>query len=67
MNRLLGYAEADPGCDAAFDVLDRYCEALVAGADAARLFPLFQRHIDNCDACREDTEGLVNLLMPGIL
>lgn len=67
MHRLLGHAQVDPGCDAAFEMLDRYSEAVVGGTDAARRYPEFQRHIDNCSACREDTDGLVALLIVGIL
>jgi hypothetical protein len=62
LERLLGRADRDPGCEAAFEQFDRYCEAVRRGRDAAREFPEFAAHIWNCAACREDTEGLVAAL-----
>ncbi len=59
---LLGRAERDPGCEAAFEQFDRYCEAVLSGRDAAQEFPDVATHIANCDACREDTEGLLAAL-----
>lgn len=59
---LLGRPGPDPGCDAAFVELDRYCEAVRRGEDAAARYPLFAAHILNCAACREDTEGLLAAL-----
>jgi hypothetical protein len=60
--RLLGRAERDPGCEAAFEQFDRYCDAVLGGRDAAREFPEITTHIANCAACREDTEGLLAAL-----
>jgi hypothetical protein len=62
LERLLGHPERDPGCEAAFEQFDRYCDAVRRGADAAREFPVFIAHIRNCAACREDTEGLLAAL-----
>lgn len=62
LRRILGHQQPDPGCDQAFELLDLYCEAVLRGADAERLFPEFQSHIENCQACREDTAGLLALL-----
>ena len=59
IERLLGSDRRDPGCDAGLDVIDRYCEALLRGEDAAGRFPDFATHIHNCTACREDTEALL--------
>lgn len=61
-DRLLGSGSRDPGCEAGFAVLDQYAEALVRGADVARLFPEIATHNLNCVACREDTEGLIAAL-----
>jgi len=60
--RLLGIGSRDAGCEAGFEVLDRYAEALVRGADVAHLFPDVVAHLANCAACREDTEGLIAVL-----
>ena len=61
LDRLLG-DDRDPGCEASFDVLDEYAEALLRGADVDRLFPVVVAHLAGCAACREDTEGLVAYL-----
>jgi len=61
-NRLLGGDSPDPGCEACFELLDQYAEAMVRGVDVARLFPEVVAHLESCVACREDTEGLVTML-----
>jgi hypothetical protein len=62
LRRLLGNARRDLGCDAGFDVLDRYAEAQLRGNDVARAFPEIVAHVENCAACREDVEGLLAVL-----
>lgn len=62
LERLLGRAERDSGCDAAFEQFDRYCDAVLSGRDAVREFPDVVTHIANCPACREDAEGLLAAL-----
>ncbi len=62
LTRLVGHAGRDPGCDAAFEQLDRYCDAVRRGDDVTRAFAGFRAHIQNCAACREDTEGLLSAL-----
>ena len=62
MDRLFGSDDRDPGCDAAFDLMDQYCEAVRRGEDTARLFPGVATHIHNCTTCREDTEALLAAL-----
>jgi len=61
-NRLLGSASPDPGCEACFEMLDQYAEAVLRDADVARLFPQVIAHLESCEACREDTEGLIAML-----
>ena len=58
LGRLLGPAEAEIGCDACFDQLDRYVEFELAGADADAKLPGFRAHLDGCPACREEHESL---------
>ena len=65
LNQLLGSGEPDPGCEACFELLDEYAEALLRGDDAERLFPQLVAHIAGCPACREDTEGLIAALRRG--
>ena len=62
LERLLGTAGRDPGCEGAFEVLDQYVEAMRRGADVERRYADFVTHIRNCAACREDTEGLLAAL-----
>lgn len=62
LEALLGTADDDPGCDAAFEQLHRYCDAVRLGVDVAREFPDIVTHLRNCPACREDTEGLLAAL-----
>lgn len=59
---LFGTEAPDPGCEAAFEVLDRYVEALLRGGDVASVFAHVVAHLENCVACREDTEGLLAAL-----
>ena len=61
-DRLLGRGDRDPGCEACFEVLDQYAEALRRGEDVARLFPGVADHLAGCEACREDTDGLLAAL-----
>ena len=58
-NRLLGSGHRDAGCDAGFEVLDQFAEAVLRGEDVARLFPGVVAHLVGCVACKEDTEGLI--------
>ncbi len=62
MQRLMGTNARDPGCEACFEILDQYVDAVLHGQDAASLFPEVTAHLQNCDACREDTEGLIAVL-----
>jgi hypothetical protein len=55
----LGSEDRDPGCEAGFQLLDEYCEAVRRGEDVARRYPELVTHIANCTACREDTEGML--------
>ena len=62
LRRLLGNARRDLGCDAGFEVLDRYAEAQLRGENVAQTFPEIVAHLENCTACREDVEGLLAAL-----
>jgi hypothetical protein len=59
---LLGTDARDPGCDACFEVLDQYADALLRGEDADARFPDVATHLRQCEACREDTDGLLAAL-----
>ena len=60
LGRLLGPAEAEAevGCDECFDMLDRYVELELAGADADAAIPGLRAHLAGCPACREEHESL---------
>ena len=62
LRRILGPAEAEVGCDACFDQLDRYVELELAGEDADRAIPGLRAHLDGCPACREEHASLVALV-----
>jgi predicted anti-sigma-YlaC factor YlaD len=59
LDRLLGTSDHDPGCEAAFEVMDQYVDAVLQGGDVRRMYAAVVAHLENCAACREDTEGLL--------
>lgn len=59
IDRLLEAKDRDPGCEACFEVLDQYVDAVLRGDDAGASYPDVATHILQCSACREDTEGLI--------
>ena len=62
LDRLLGPAEPEVGCDACFDGLDRYVELEVAGADADKAIPGLRAHLEGCPACSEEHDSLYALV-----
>ena len=58
VERLLGPATAEIGCDACFDELDRYVDLELRGKDADAAVPGMSAHLDGCPACREEHESL---------
>ena len=58
IQRLLGPAGPEIGCDECFERIDEYVDAQLAGADADRLVPGMAAHLDGCPTCREDYESL---------
>ena len=62
LDRLLGPAEPEVGCDTCFDQLDRYVELEVAGKDADACFPGLRAHLQGCPACREEHDSLFALI-----
>jgi len=49
-----------------FEVLDQYVDALLRGEDVESQFPEVMMHLRQCDACREDTDGLLAALRTGL-
>ena len=62
LEKLLGASEPDPGCDEAGELMDAYCEVVARGEAVSAEFDAFVTHMRNCDACREDMEGLLAAL-----
>jgi hypothetical protein len=58
LERLLGPAAPEIGCDECFEQLDRYVELELAGADPDAAIPGLRAHLDGCPACREEHESL---------
>jgi hypothetical protein len=62
LERLLGPAGEEVGCDACFEQLDEYVELELAGADADARLPGLRAHLEGCPACREDHDSLYELV-----
>ena len=58
LGRVLGPAGPEVGCDECFEMLDRYVELELAGADADAAIPGLKAHLAGCPACREEHESL---------
>jgi len=62
LERLLGPAGPDIGCEECFERLDEYVELELRGADADASVPGMREHLTGCPACREEHESLRALL-----
>ena len=62
LERLLGPAGPDIGCEECFERLDEYVELELRGADAEARVPGMRAHLAGCPACREEHESLRALL-----
>jgi anti-sigma factor RsiW len=58
IERILGPKGPELGCDACFEMLDRYVELELAGDDAEAGVPGMHAHLEGCPACREEHESL---------
>jgi RNA polymerase sigma-70 factor (ECF subfamily) len=56
---LLAADPGDTGCDVAFQALDRYAEAELAGSDPRLHFPGLAAHLSGCRPCGQDYQGLL--------
>ncbi|MFL5925756.1 MAG: hypothetical protein ACJ77E_02325 [Gaiellaceae bacterium] len=65
LDRILGPAEPEVGCDDCFRWLDRYVELEAAGLDPDAAVPGLQAHLDGCPACREEHDSLLALVTSG--
>jgi hypothetical protein len=62
LERLLGPAGWEVGCEECFDRLDEFVELELAGFDADVAIPGLRAHLKGCPACREEHEALVALV-----
>jgi hypothetical protein len=62
LERLLGPATPEVGCDECFDRLDEFIELELAGLDADAAVPGLRAHLDGCPACREEHDALLALV-----
>ena len=63
LHALLGsHDDRDSGCDAGLELMDEYCEVVLVGLAIPDHLGSFVAHIENCVACREDTEALLSAL-----
>jgi hypothetical protein len=61
VQRLLGPAEPEIGCDTCFDELDHYVDLQLHGHDADAIIPGMLAHLAGCPACQEDHLSLHTL------
>jgi anti-sigma factor RsiW len=59
---LLGPGEPELTCEECFELLHRYVDLELAGADADRAVPGMRPHLSGCPACRDDHESLRELV-----
>ena len=65
IDRLLGPADPELGCEECFELLDAYVELELAGLAADAEMPLMRAHLRGCSACRDDHDSLLALLLAG--
>ena len=62
IDRLLGPAGAELGCDECFERLDEFVELELASLDADARIPGLLAHLDGCPACCQEHEALRELV-----
>jgi len=62
LRRLLGPAGYELSCEQCFELLDRYVELELAGANADEAIPGMRAHLDGCRACHEEHQSLRELV-----
>jgi len=65
IERLVGPADPELGCEECFELLDTYVELELAGLAADAEMPLMRAHLRGCSACRDDHDSLLALLLAG--
>ncbi len=62
IRRLLGPEGRELDCEQCFELLDRYVELELAGADPEPRIPGMRAHLEGCPACAEDHASLRDLI-----
>lgn len=62
LERLLGPAGYEVGCEECFERLDEFVELELAGLDAEAKIPGLRAHLDGCPACLEEHDALIALV-----
>lgn len=62
VDRILGPAGPEVSCEECFELLDRYVDLELTGADPDAAIPGMSAHLEGCPACREDHESLRDLV-----
>lgn len=62
IERLIGPAGPEIGCDECFEKLCNYVELVAAGGDANSKVPGMSEHLAGCPVCRDDFESLLALV-----
>lgn len=62
LNQIARTQEKELSCDAVYEVLDVYTEAVAHGEEAAALMPLVKQHLELCPDCQEEFEALLRVL-----
>jgi anti-sigma factor RsiW len=63
---LLGPGEPELTCEQCFELLDRYVDLELVGAEAAVAVPGMRAHLAGCPACLEDHASLLELVRSGV-
>lgn len=61
LERLLGPVGHEVSCEECFELLDRYVDLELEGADADARVPGMSAHLAGCPACRDEHESLLAL------
>lgn len=59
VERFLTTDPIDAGCAETFALIDLYVEMVAAGSDAEARYPGIAAHLQACQPCAEDFEGLL--------
>jgi hypothetical protein len=63
--RMLGPDGHEVSCEECFELLDRYVELELRGAEADARLPGMREHLEGCPACREDHDSLLEFVAGG--